>query len=581
MGVHVQEKHYSRELVVINDDASDMDFLRQLIKSSDFLYHSIRLLEFNSCKEAAKAMHFHQANCYLISYRQPSEEIFDFIKSLRRRKIYENIPVIILADKSQSDISIMLEMLRSGVQDFLIREELTALNFLRSIEVAVHQSEFQKELYEKAHYDQLTGLLSRHLFTDRLQNTLNYCDRFDQGCSLLYIDVDNFKVVNDCYGHDAGDVLLQTIAQRIKKNCRATDSAARLGGDEFAILISGVSKEKSQSTAEKILEKASEPIEIDSYTLHVSLSIGIAHYPDTANNIDELLEQADQAMYRAKKSGKARYFQFSQRQQLQKERQERLETLLPEALNDGAFEVEYQAIQAGVRGALKGIGVEVKWSPGRYKVDVKQFHEMIERMDLSEQYNEWLINYSLTALANFQKRYSVCDLPLRLCLNGVVTASIVNYLNNCLKINRLQASQIEIEISEAQLMKNLSINEKSFSMFKQIGIDVSIGHFHGQHSSLDNLTALPLHCIKIHPDFFSDIEGDSQKQKTIEAIAQLGKVLDIKIIASGINSKSQYLMAKNLGCDFMQGEYISQSETMLNKFKRFAKPTPSAYELAQ
>jgi diguanylate cyclase (GGDEF)-like protein len=573
-------KQNVKELAVINDDPDDLALLRQLAKSSEEQHRSFRLLEYSSCKEAAVAMHQHQPCCYLISYDQPKSQILDFIKSLRRRKLYESIPIIILADEEQSDISTVGEILKYGVQDYLIRQELTAFKFLRSIEVAVHHSESQRELYEMAHFDQLTGLLGRHLFNDRLQNTIHYCDRFNQGCSLLYIDVDNFKVVNDCYGHEAGDELLKTIAQRIKRNCRSTDSAARLGGDEFAILISGVDKEKSHKTAEKLLEKVSEPIEIDSYSLHVSLSIGIAHYPDTADSIEDFLEQADQAMYRAKKSGKARYFQFSQRQQLQRERQNRLETLLPEALANDEFELEYQAILNNLRGSLYSVDVGVKWSPGRYKVSVAEFNEMIERLDLSEPYNKWLIDRSLSELKSSQDVSSVYDLPLRLPMNHFVSETMIGYLSGQLKAYNIQPQQLEIEIGEALLMRNLAVSQKCLQDLSRIGFRISIGAFDGQYSALDNLTVLPLDTIKIDPSCFIQVEDSQQKQRTIEAIAQLGKVLGIKIIASGIQNKPQYNIAKKLGCDFVQGDYIAEARPDLSKYKRYAKSAVSSLEAA-
>ncbi|MGH1485652.1 MAG: diguanylate cyclase domain-containing protein [Cellvibrionaceae bacterium] len=562
-----QQAENEKVLLVIDNNAADLSLIHRLVKTKK---HSLlfRVVESTSCKKASKLLRSAKPSCCLISYQQPMDEVLDFLKSLRRSKLHENIPVIILADKGEGDARCAVEMMHHGAQDYLVRDELTENLLRRSITSAIYTCDFQKNLRQLAHYDQLTGLLNRNLFLDRLDNTLKNCDRYQQGCSLLYVDVDNFKVVNDCYGHDAGDILLQTIAERIKFNCRSTDSTARLGGDEFAILISQVDKATANQTAEKILEKVSEPVLINAQKLHVSLSIGVAHYPDTAANINELMEQADQAMYRVKQTGKARYFQFSQNQKLQWERRSRLEAMLPQAINDNELNIVFQPIFNTSDNSLYSIGVMSAWSPGRYKVSTDEIKIMVERLSLFEAYYQWMINEALKQYRLFDE-FSL-NLPIDYCANEV----LVDYLRDALKRYEISPERVEIDITEKTIMTDIAQSRKILKLLKKLGVRITIDDFGGGYSSVDDLVTLPLDNLKIGPCCYAGAETNVQKYKTTEAVTLLGHALGLKVIAKDIDHKEQYQLIKTIGCDYLQGAYLSEAYDSLSDYQQYMLLSP-------
>ena len=557
-----------RVLLVVDGSSSDLSLINQLSKSKR-QFPSFNIVEVNSCKEAAKKMRVLNPCCCLISDQQPREDRLDFLKSLQRSKPYNSAPVIILASEEEGDARSAVEMIHRGAQDYLIRDELTENNLRRSINDAIHYCESQKNLHYLAHHDDLTGLLNRSLFFDRLENTVNHCKRYDHGCSLLYIDIDNFKQINDQYGHEAGDTVLKTIAERIKKNCRATDSAARLGGDEFAILIGRIDKDKASQTAEKILKKASEPVYVDLQKLHISLSIGVAHYPDTANNFNDLMEQADQAMYRAKKAGKSRYFQFSQNQKLQWERRGRLETMLPKAIENDELKLYFQPIVSAVDKTLYSLNVIVVWSPGRYKVSTEELNGMLDNLNLVESYYRWFVNASLKKLSQWQENNPETKVCLNLPVNHCHPDVLVDLFREGAKDHGIQPSLLEIEISEKALMKDVMQGRKYIKAMKNVGFRVSINAFDGGYSSIDDLTMLPLDTLKIDQSWLSDADVDSQKYKTAEALTLLSHTLGLKIIAKDVDRKDQCEKAKNINCDLMQGDYFVEAKPSIEDCEKY------------
>ncbi len=580
MGIENKPEDNQKILLIIGNDVVDSSIIRQLLKTNGSA-SSFALIETTSFKDVSKLIRSSKPDCCIVGYQEPRDNVLGFLKSLRRSKLNSDIPVIVLGNKDDGDVRSVVEIMHQGAQDYLIKEELTENILRRSIADAIYTCEFQKNLRQLAHYDHLTGLLNRSLFIDRLENTVNHCDRYNQNCSLLYIDVDNFKVINDCYGHDAGDALLKTIAKRIQENCRTTDSASRIGGDEFAIIISRVDKDRANHTAEKILEKVSEPVFIDSQRLHVSLSIGIAHYPDTADNINELMDQADQAMYRAKQTGKARYFQFSQNQKLQLDRRSRLENMLPDALENNELELFFQPIVNIEDQSLYSLNVMVVWSPGRYKVSNIELKEMIDHLGLYDNYYKWLINTSMARLCQWQQNNPDNFVNLSVPIDHCNNEWLLDYFRNCAKNYRVQLDQIEMEISEKVIMTDIVQSRKFLKSIQNSGARVSIDGFSGGYISVDDLILLSLSTLIVDQSYCIDIEKNPQKYKATEAITLLAHTLGLKVIVKDVGRESQHSAIENIACDLVQGDYISAPKSSLNDCESFIEASIALSEASQ
>lgn len=556
----------SPTLLVVDDSPADRELFCQLIRGhkavSDF-----HIIEADSCEEALDLLKSCQPVCCLVDYQLPVDNGLDFLKAIRRLEHGDNIPVIIMT--GEGDEKTAVEMMRNGAQDYLVKNDVTAASLRHSIHSAIHTCELQTKLRHLAHYDNLTGLLNRSLFMDRLQATISQSDRYQQACSLLYIDVDNFKQINDQYGHDAGDILLKAVADRIKHNCRATDSAARLGGDEFAILLTHINKAETSLTAEKILKKVSEPVILGAQSIQVSLSIGVAHYPDTANSIHDLILQADEAMYRAKRTGKARYFQFTQEQKKQWERRNYLEGILPKALENNELRLAYQPVFNAKNKSLHSLEVLVRWPLDDYTVSATEVIELIERLGLFDAYHVWMIDAALKQL----HQWSLADPDLNLCLNLPANQCHSHLILECLRKAMsnygIRPQQVELEITETTLMKHPELSTQLLKMMQKEGIGIAIDDFGSGYSSMSYLTTLPLNTLKIDQSFFIDINKDIRNRKVVEAVTALGHSLGLQIVAEGVETAEQYAIARDIGCDLIQGYYFGKPQMGESSWKNF------------
>ncbi|MGH1485653.1 MAG: two-component system response regulator [Cellvibrionaceae bacterium] len=558
-------------LLIVDDNPADRELFCQLILQNQHA-SPFSVLEASSCNKALEMIASHQPSCCLVDYQLPVNNGLEFLKSIRRMEYGESIPVIIMT--GEGDERIAVEMMRNGAQDYLVKHDITSQSLIHSITNAIHTCELQTKLRHLAHYDNLTGLLNRSLFLDRLQTAIDQCDRYGQTCSLLYIDVDNFKQVNDQYGHDAGDVLLKAIGERVKLNCRMTDSAARLGGDEFAILLSHINETDTNLAAEKILNKVSEPVLLESQSIHISLSIGIAHYPYTAGNLHELMRQADEAMYRAKKTGKARYFRFTREQKEQWERKNALETMLPKALENNDFKLAFQPIINAQDQSLHSLEVLVRWFPEGYDVTATEMIEMIERLGLFDPYHVWLINTSLQQLHQWQKMNPDLHVCLNIPANQCHSDLVVDCLRKAMETYRIQPEQIELEITETTLMKHPTLSTKLLQSMQGEGVRIAIDDFGAGYSSMSYLTTLPLNTLKIDQKFFIGMEKNNRNRKVVDAVTALGHSLGLQVVAEGVETEAQYQMAREIGCDYIQGFYFGRPQLGDLDWKNFADQFP-------
>lgn len=559
--------HDSNVLLIVDDNPGDRELFCQLIRGHNSA-PDFEIVEADSCEAALDLLASTQPTCCLVDYQLPEDNGLDFLKSIRRLEHGDAIPVIIMT--GEGDETIAVEMMRNGAQDYLVKNDVTATSLLRSIASAIHTCELQSKLRHLAHHDNLTGLLNRSLFMDRLQATIAQSDRYGEPCSLLYIDVDNFKQINDQYGHEAGDILLQAVGDRIKQSCRMTDSAARLGGDEFAILLGHINKEDTGITAGKILQKVSEPVLLGSQSIQVSLSIGIAYYPDTASNIHDLMAQADEAMYRAKRTGKACFFQFTQEQKKQWERRNYLEVLLPQALNNNELSLAYQPIMKAADGSVHSLEVLVRWPLEGYEVPATEIIEMIERLGLFDAYHVWMIDAALKQLHLWLSQEPGLNLCLNLPANQCHSNLVVDCLRKAMAAYDIRPEQIELEITETTLMKHPTLSAQLLQAMQEEGVRIAIDDFGAGYSSMSYLTNLPLNTLKIDQSFFLDIEKDCRNRKVIEAVTVLGHSLGLKVVAEGVETESQYIIARDIGCDLIQGFYFGHPQQASASWQQFS-----------
>lgn len=420
----------------------------------------------------------------------------------------------------------------------------------------------QQGLDHLAHHDPLTQLPNRLLFMDRLEHALSIAHRHKKMVALLFLDLDNFKQINDVLGHFAGDELLINVAIRLKKVIRSSDTVARLGGDEFAILLEDIGQKAfARNVAQKVLEELQVPFEIGSQQYHISGSIGISIAPYDDDQPEDLLRDADSAMYEAKRRGKNNYHFFSSELLQRVSRQLELEHRLRDAALKKEFLFHYQPIVAADTGKLIGVEALMRWQPDHGPlIYPDNFMETMksQNLDLSRKVTEHLFAQVDHLQGTVLNEYGI---RLRVSINmapgalrdpsrhsGVITT-----------LRRLKyPSLITLEITEDTLLEDLATARALFSELRQLGIPLVLDDFGTGQSSLNHLRTYPFDSIKIDREFVRDISSDEEDAILVKAITQLAHSFGMKVVAEGVETEAQRNYLVGIGCDYLQGYIISK-----------------------
>lgn len=417
------------------------------------------------------------------------------------------------------------------------------------------RKEAEARIERLAYYDSLTGLPNRTLFFDHLQLAVAEAARHGTRGAVLFLDLDNFKDINDTLGHLTGDRLLQTVGHRLQECVRATDTVGRFGGDEFLVLLPDTSMEGASSVAQKILERISTPFVLDVNFLNVTPSIGIALYPDDGNDADTLIRHADAAMYHAKAQGRACYHFFRQEMQERAMERIRLTHHLQRALENGEFVLYYQPKVDLLSGQLTGAEALIRWQhPEWGLVPPNRFIPVAEETGLIVAIGEWVLRETCRQLAEWQAQgLSTAPISVNLSIKQFSQHGFIEMVEQSLRLHAIPQHMIELEVTESLLMHDTEQAIGILDQLRRLGCGLSLDDFGTGYSSLAYLKQLPLDKLKIDRAFVRDIAHDSNDAAIVRAITQLGHTLNLRVIAEGVETTEQvdYLLAQQ--CDEAQG----------------------------
>lgn len=496
--------------------------------------------------------------CCLLDCRGEYAASLLLLKQLRQHYSPEDLPIVVVIQDENEELAV--QALQAGAQNYLYGDEISPTRLVSAVCMAIRSGSMYRKLTQLSHYDTLTGLLNRSLLMNRLDQAVKRCDRYKQRCALLCMDIKNFQSINDSYGHDVGDALLQAVAERIRRSCRSTDSASRVAGDEFVVLLEQVESGTGRKVADKLLKSLSAPFEILGHSVLVGASMGLAVYPDTAKSVDELMMQTHQAMNRAKESEVLDFVSFSEQHKHQWRRRHTLECDLPGAIARGDLKLVFQPIVCANDYQLRRLEVLSRWPREDYAVPAPELIELIDHLNLIEPFHEWLFNAAFGQLRDWQSEgilLNLClNIPANYCYNRNISLGIRNALNH----HGINPKAIELEITESTLMR---FPEKSVQILRELrdyGLRIAVDDFGTGYSSMAYLTSLPLDTLKIDKQFFLDSEHHEQNRKIVEGIAALGHSLDLEIIAEGVETTLELALAKSAGCDLLQGYYFGKPQ---------------------
>ncbi|MGZ8982502.1 MAG: putative bifunctional diguanylate cyclase/phosphodiesterase [Methylotenera sp.] len=419
----------------------------------------------------------------------------------------------------------------------------------------------EAQVIRLAHYDQLTDSPNRTLFLDRFKQDIKKAQRADRTITLMYLDLDRFKEVNDSFGHDMGDMLLKETAKRLKSCVRETDTVARFGGDEFTLILNNLVNQASiERIAQEILDKLAVPFDLGNEVIHISTSIGISTYPKDGIDVDFLLKNADQAMYAAKEDGRNRYHYYTPLMQETAVARMRLISDLRIALKENQFRVFYQPIVELSTGRIYKAEALIRWQhPSRGLVSPDEFIPVAEETGLIIDIGDWVFAETASQIAKWRLNHPN--------LQVAVNKSPVQFRNlseNCinwieyLKSLGLTGESITIEITEGLLLDARDSVIDQLKTFRDAGISIAIDDFGTGYSSLAYLKKFEIDYVKIDRSFTSNIRAGSSDMVLCEAIIGMAHKLGMKVIAEGIETTEQFDLLFSAGCDYGQGYLYSR-----------------------
>jgi diguanylate cyclase (GGDEF)-like protein/PAS domain S-box-containing protein len=419
----------------------------------------------------------------------------------------------------------------------------------------------QQELEYVANHDPLTHLPNRHLFHHQLEEALHRSKRNHRLGALFFLDLDRFKKINDNLGHHIGDQLLIDVAERLKCLAREEDLLARLGGDEFTLIIENLTHaEDAAKVAKKIICSFAAPFRLDDYELEITTSIGISLFPTDGTEIEKLVRQADTAMYAAKEAGRNTFHFYTH--QLTDSAFEffSLELKLKKALERKEFFLLFQPQYELSTGRMIGVEALIRWyQPELGMVLPAQFIPLAEVCGLIEPIGRWVIEAACKQAAQWD-RLNLKPIPVAINVSRrqLVSPRIVGDMRQALSNNGLNGQRIELEITESTFFYSEEQARHNLEQLRTLGCNIAIDDFGTGYSSLANLKEFPLDRLKIDKSFIQEVDQDPSNEKIIRATIALGKSMELRVIAEGVETESQrsFLLAE--GCQEVQGHLFSE-----------------------
>ncbi|NNJ91167.1 MAG: EAL domain-containing protein, partial [Gammaproteobacteria bacterium] len=448
------------------------------------------------------------------------------------------------------------EVIVHQVIDFMPGNDSVVVGTVQDI---TKQHSDQQKIRELAYFDNLTQLSSRAYFYLHIDEIIKQAKRNHERFGLLYIDIDNFKDINDSFGHDAGDKLLQGIADRFSTVLRETDFAARLSGDEFCIIADNITEDYAAIVANRCLAEINQPIDIGVRNVSVTCSIGIAHFPDDGEDAQSLLKAADSALYAAKGNGRHQFAFYQPELTQQAERRFQLEQDLRVAIESDQLMLYYQPQIDSQDKKMIGVEALVRWNhPEMGIIFPDHFIEVAERIGVIKDLGNWVIRAACEQMMKWhQEGLPLLQVAVNISPLHFSDPSIVVYVENVIKQTGIPANKLELEITESCVQINED-NPETFTKLRKLGVKIAIDDFGTGYSSLASLRHLQVDTLKVDKLFVDDIQSDTGAKELVHSIIDIAHNLGHVVVAEGVEEKEQQLILDDMKCDTIQGYFFSK-----------------------
>jgi diguanylate cyclase (GGDEF)-like protein/PAS domain S-box-containing protein len=499
----------------------------------------------------------------------------EFIQVLAEKGLVRSVEVeIYRKDRTRKWVLLNLRAVRDIAGSVVLHEG--------TVEDITERKVAEERVQFLAYYDALTGLPNRTLLLDRLATALAGAGRRKDKVALLFLDLDRFKVINDSLGHSCGDLLLQDVAERLKRWARRQDTVARLGGDEFLIVLTNV-KDVSDAAvaAERLMDQMTAEFIVQGHSFSVSCSLGISIFPEHGTDIETLIKNADAAMYCAKDNGRDNFRFFTEEMNAQVAERLTLESSLRRALDKKELFLLYQPQMDIATGRLTGFEALLRWQhPELGLVPPDRFIRVAENSGLIVPIGEWVLRTACSGARKWQDE-GLPTVPVAVNVSAVQFRQdgFCDLVRKVLSETGLAPQHLELELTESLLLSNADVTLSVLQELKAMGLKLAIDDFGTGYSSLSYLKQFPVSKLKIDRSFIRDVAGNSDDAAITTAIISMAKSLNLKVIAEGVENEAQMSFLRARQCDEIQGYYFSKplaADEVVDKFRGTALRALSA-----
>jgi diguanylate cyclase (GGDEF)-like protein len=545
-------------VLLVEDNSSDAFLVETLLEEGvrmEYRTHRVK-----SQAEAVSALTQQAFDVCLLDLTLPDASGFSALIDIQEKAPL--MPVLILT--GINDTALAKRAVGRGAQDYLLKDEMEINGLVRAIDYAMERKRLEKELFQRANYDALTGLASRDMFLSRLSMMLARAERSGSRIAVLFIDLDRFKPINDVHGHDAGDEALKLVAQRIKASLRAYDTPARFGGDEFAVLLEGIDSPRDAAViAQKIIKALSQPMPYHAHQLEISTSIGIA-FSGAHASASLLLQQSDIAMYHAKKEGGGACQFYAESMHDEALARISMEEDLRTALEAGELKLYYQPCVAPDGGAVLGVEVLLRWAhPERGLLCAHEFLPAAEEARLMPQIAQWMCSQLRhdIAMINAHALPSL-GIAVNLSVSQLDVPDLAQWLSPLAQADFLGDHRLAVEICEDAIAPISGSRFMALAKLHEMGIGLHLDHFGCSALPLTTLCSLPFSLLKLDRSLIGGIGQKPADNVLVSAAIMLAHHLGMKAGAVGVETPGQALALKAQACDVMQGFFTVEPMTI-------------------
>lgn len=547
------------KILLIEDNPGDAKLVKVLLESNEGTNKAFDLIRVGLLSQALPLLEKGDIMAILLDLGLPDGNGLDSLICIHTAA--PTVPIVVLS--AEEDEYLAIRAVQLGAQDFLVKHGISGLLLRRSLYYAIERKRLLEQLEHLAHYDVLTGLANRKLFYDRLKLDIISARRGQKPLALMFVDLNDFKLINDSLGHLAGDNLLKEVSKRLIKCVRGSDCVARMGGDEFTVILNSLSSaEDAGLIAEKILQSLAQPFLLDERPHTVHASLGIAIYPDDTNDMEDLIGAADAAMYKAKEprgGNKSKFCFFSTSMGAKVQRDAEKARQFSMALERGEFELYYQPEVDVHSGRIMGMEALLRWRhPAQGLLTPPKFIHELETSGLIVPVGEWVIGQACMQINAWKKQglepltVSVNISPRQFRHSGFVDSVI-----DALQKNRLEPACLELEFHEESLWEDEEYAIRKMNRLAQIGVKLSLDNFGRGLVSFKSLTKFPLYAIKIDQSLIQQDSPNKSGAIIARAVIEIARTFCIKGLAEGVETEAQLEMVRDIACNDAQGYLFS------------------------